>query len=655
MTALRILLVEDSPTQALRLQDTLQRQGYEVDHVASAEEALEVLNRRLPHLLIVDHHLPGLQGADLCRQLRLHVATFSMPILILTADETPGRQREGLDSGADDFLPKSADSGVLLLRVRNLLRHASRDGEPDVLPHPQFRRPVALVVGTPDERFRLLDAHLREEGCIVDHRATAADALETLRHRAYDCAFVAETLPDMAGIDLCRAVQQSPPPGADDAPALILLRPGGPGGLDDPDPLDAVQGLLEAGVDDVFFLDRPLAPLRARLRAILRRRFLQEQNRRLLEDFRRRESLTLRLEAERNAAEARAALADQLQRANTRLADANRRLAEQALVTRTITDNVTSALLMTDAAGSVTFLNPPARALLGMSEADLRDGALVRRLGIPLPPGRTLPKPVREAAAMLERPEGGCVPVVYSVALLTGESGPSGMVLEIVDVTERRQAEERQALLMAELSHRVKNTLATVISIGAQTRRRHAELTSFWPTFEGRLRALSATHNLLADHHWEWVRLSEVVSHEVRPYAGPGGTDVRLSGPAVALRPKAALALALVFHELATNAAKYGAFLRGGYVEIGWGLRRGEGGDRLHITWKEHGGPPIQAPPQNGFGSVLIRQSVAYELGGRAMLDFQADGLLCRLELPLSEEIQPAPAETLPAAPASTA
>ncbi|OYQ34097.1 hypothetical protein CHU95_11535 [Niveispirillum lacus] len=108
----RILLVEDSPTQAWRLRLLLGDEGDQVEQVESAEAALSVLNRWLPHLLIVDHHLPGMQGGALCRLIRLHLATLFIPILMLTVDETPAHQREGLDSGADDFLAKSTDPAV---------------------------------------------------------------------------------------------------------------------------------------------------------------------------------------------------------------------------------------------------------------------------------------------------------------------------------------------------------------------------------------------------------------------------------------------------------------------------------------------------------------------------------------------------------------
>jgi two-component sensor histidine kinase/DNA-binding response OmpR family regulator len=630
MTKQRILLVEDSPTQALRLLFLLEEQGYETEHVESAEEALRVLNRTVPHLLIVDHHLPGLQGADLCRQVRLHVATLSMPILVLTADETPARQREGLDSGADDFLPKSTDPAVLMLRVRNLLRHARRDVDVDVLPQTVFRQPRALLAGFHADDARELEALLLEEGCLVERASDAEAAQRSHEQTPMDGILLAERLPGRGWIDFARHVATH----SQQAPAIILVMRDVSGG-------QLTQEMLEAGVSDIYVQGAPLAPLRARLRAIMRRRFLEEQNRRLLADFREREGRALMLEAERNAAQARAALADQL-------AAANKRLADQALITSTITRNVRTGLILTNAAGAITYINPPAQVLLGPTVTNEDPHCLFARLGIPLENG-VLPGEITDRSATLTASDGRVVPVLFSVtpllesnggADLPGTVATTGAVVQIIDVTERRQAEERQALLMAELSHRVKNTLATVLSIGAQTRRRQTSIDGFWTSFEGRLRALSETHNLLAEHFWEWVELRDVIGHEVTPYAQTP-QDVTLVGPGIELRPRAALALGLVFHELATNAAKYGAFLKTeGRLNVYWQLVERDGKSVIMLEWQETGGPPTVPPSQSGFGSTLIRQSIAYELQGKSALDFQPGGLCCRLEIPMGPDLR---------------
>lgn len=620
MTAPRILIVEDSLSQAVRLQHVLRSAGYEVQHAASAEAALRALNERLPHLMVVDHHLPGLSGVDLCRQVRLNVATIGMPILMLTADETPQRQREGLDSGADDFLPKSADYDLLLRQVRALLRLVRPD-DTGSLPGPVFRQPRILVAGELGSEAAAIEGFLREEGCQAEF---APDAIAPPT-AGLDCLFLVAR-PDgtfdtaIAGdVDGRLAPEQRPG-------MILLLPPGAPVGADRPD----------LSVDYTFVLGQPLAPLRARLRAMLRRRFLEEQNHRMLADFRARESRALRLEAERNAAEARAAMADELHRANSRLAKANQLLAEQALITRTITDNVVSSIVMVNPDGRISFLNPAAEALLGRGMVGTGAAELCRRLGADAGLMDTT-QPIREAVGRLDAPDGRTVPVTFSLVPLISEAGQTGAVVEILDVTERQRAEEKQLLLMGELSHRVKNTLATVLSIGAQTRRGHRTLEEFWPTFEGRVQALSATHNLLSAHHWEAVGLADLVRHEVRPYAGQDQRAVLIAGPDVALDSRQALTLALVIHELSTNAAKYGAFSApSGRIEVTWETAEGAGGmPWLSLRWQEIGGPPVEEPRQPGFGSRLIRQSIAYELKGEARLTFDTAGVHCTMTIPL--------------------
>jgi PAS domain S-box-containing protein len=208
-----------------------------------------------------------------------------------------------------------------------------------------------------------------------------------------------------------------------------------------------------------------------------------------------------------------------------------------------------------------------------------------------------------------------------------------GVFVQGADVTDRVRAEARQKLLLDELNHRVKNTLATVQAIAAQTIRGAGDPKAFLEAFESRLIALSATHDLLTDRNWASASLRDVVAMELRPYAPD---RYRLEGPEVELKPAAALALGLLFHELATNAAKYGALGQaGGGVELGWSVAHTGDGAQLVLDWVERGGPPVAPPTGRGFGSRLIERSLNGALGGRATLDFAAAGLRCRVELPM--------------------
>jgi PAS domain S-box-containing protein len=211
------------------------------------------------------------------------------------------------------------------------------------------------------------------------------------------------------------------------------------------------------------------------------------------------------------------------------------------------------------------------------------------------------------------------------------------VVRVVQDITERKAAEQRQKLLMDELNHRVKNTLATVQSLASQTARGAHTPAAFRERFEGRLIALSKAHDQLTIHHWESADLRELLSGSLAPYAGAGSERVVLRGEDVILRPRAVLTLAMAVHELTTNAAKYGALsVPGGRIEINWQPVRAENGrSMLRISWIEQGGPSVAEPEQRGFGSKLIEGSVAAELGGTARLGFEAQGLRCEIIIPL--------------------
>ena len=213
--------------------------------------------------------------------------------------------------------------------------------------------------------------------------------------------------------------------------------------------------------------------------------------------------------------------------------------------------------------------------------------------------------------------------------IMGADGAAAGVFVEGSDVTDRVTAERQQKLLVDELNHRVKNTLATVQAIADQTLRTNPEPAAFKRAFEARLLALSSTHNLLTATNWSTAALRDVAQLEFRPY---GPERYRLDGPQVALSPAEALALGMLFHELATNAAKHGALSSGeGWVEVSW--RAAE--NVLNISWREHDGPPVVAPTRRGFGSRLIEHSLQGALQGEATVDYAPDGLRCRIRLPL--------------------
>ncbi|WP_334164206.1 sensor histidine kinase [Phenylobacterium sp.] len=213
--------------------------------------------------------------------------------------------------------------------------------------------------------------------------------------------------------------------------------------------------------------------------------------------------------------------------------------------------------------------------------------------------------------------------------VLFGPDGAANRVLGTVqDITEEVRARERQALMMAELNHRVKNNLATVQSMAAQTARHAADLKAFTADFEGRLVALARTHDVLTHNAWVDAELSVLVAREL----GAFRERVRMAGPEVRLTAGQALALGLMLHELATNAAKYGALTTAdGRVDIAWSLAEGE----LLLTWTESGGPPASSPLHAGFGTRLIGSLARSDLQGRTETTWRPEGVRFELKAPL--------------------
>jgi two-component sensor histidine kinase len=198
------------------------------------------------------------------------------------------------------------------------------------------------------------------------------------------------------------------------------------------------------------------------------------------------------------------------------------------------------------------------------------------------------------------------------------------------DLDQQKRTEQHHRLLIDELNHRVKNTLALVQSFAIHTFEPSPER----DTFEGRIMAVARSHDLLSQATWKAIPLRELLKIKLDPYKN--GSSYELQGPAVELRPKAGLALGLAFHELSTNAAKYGALSgRGGIVRVSWALHGSGERRRLSVIWKEERGPRIDARPKKGFGLRLIERSLSLELDGHAAFRFEPDGFVCDFEVPL--------------------
>jgi PAS domain S-box-containing protein len=206
------------------------------------------------------------------------------------------------------------------------------------------------------------------------------------------------------------------------------------------------------------------------------------------------------------------------------------------------------------------------------------------------------------------------------------------------DITERKRAEQRQDMLAAELDHRVKNVLSRVAVAAMYTRQGSRSMDEFVRALDGRIQSMAAAHALLSESRWHGVGLTDLVRHQLAPYANDANAAV--SGPDVMLSAPETQALAMVIHELITNAAKYGALSTpSGSVSLDWDQMPGpDGAARLLITWHETGGPPIPTPSRSGYGTSLIRDLIPHELGGKVELELAPTGVTCRIEVPLRRE-----------------
>jgi PAS domain S-box-containing protein len=237
-----------------------------------------------------------------------------------------------------------------------------------------------------------------------------------------------------------------------------------------------------------------------------------------------------------------------------------------------------------------------------------------------------------EGEFRVSRPDGEVRWCVGTAAATVDQGGRVVRVSGVtVDITERKRAEERQNLLAREVDHRAKNALALAQSIVRLTRADGVK--AYVNAVEGRINALARVHTILSLSSWQGAELSKLIDEELAPYSLGG--QIKLTGPEVQLLPSTAQTLALALHELFTNSAKYGALsTRSGRLLIGWQVEE----DHLSLSWEESGGPLVRTPKSRGFGTRSLLASVESQLGGQAQFDWRAEGLLCRLEVPLTRK-----------------
>ena len=318
------------------------------------------------------------------------------------------------------------------------------------------------------------------------------------------------------------------------------------------------------------------------------------------------------------------------------LAEERREKDEQQF--RQLLDALPAAIYTTDPQGRITYFNDAAIEFAGRRPNIGEEWCVTWRLYTP--EGERLPhdqcpmaislkegRPVRGAEAIAERPDGTRVPFIpFPTPLRDSAGNVCGAVNMLIDITERKQAEETQRLLIGELNHRVKNTLATVQSLAQQTLRRAKSPEHFVASFSGRIQALAKAHSVLSATTWAGADLTALVREQLLLDTVSEDPRIKLAGPSLTLEPKTVLHLSLVLHELATNARKYGALASpDGAVCVSWTLEHDDG-SWLRLRWSEEGAGKILRPATPGFGSLLIERLVKPS-GGEARMNFGQYGI----------------------------
>ena|SRR3989440_5623929 len=317
-------------------------------------------------------------------------------------------------------------------------------------------------------------------------------------------------------------------------------------------------------------------------------------------------------------------------------------LRERAQRFRDLLEALPAAVYTTDAAGRITFYNQAAADLwgvrpeLGTSEwcGSWRlywpDGRPMRHDECPMAIAVRENRPIRGGEAVAERPDGSRIPfIAYPTPLRDASGALVGAVNMLLDVTDRRQSEERLLMLGGEVVHRANNLLAVVQATVRFTQAETVE--ELKEAIHGRIQALGHAHALLAQSRWSGAELQKLIEDELAPYRCGKDPRARISGPELVLDPKAAQSMAMALHELTTNAAKYGALsARAGKVSIDWSCDDG----RFVFRWAETGGPPVQMPSRRGFGTSVIVGMIRDQLEGDVTFEWRKDGLACEINIP---------------------
>ena len=324
-------------------------------------------------------------------------------------------------------------------------------------------------------------------------------------------------------------------------------------------------------------------------------------------------------------------------------AHADRRLHE-------LLDALPAAVYTTDAAGRLTYFNDAAAELwgrrpqLGSSEwcgswkLYWPDGTPMAHADCPMAIALKEKRPVRGLEAMAERPDGTRVSFLPYPTPLYDEAGVlTGAINMLVDISERKAAEHEQALLVRELHHRVKNTLATVQAIMGSTARSARSMDEFKEALNGRIGSLAKTHLLLSEEAQGSLDFAGILRNELDAFDDGSGERIVLSGPPVEIPARLAVALGMAIHELTTNAAKHGALsVYGGRVSATWRVTIEATRRTLDLDWVESGGPPVAPPERSGFGTRLLEMVMPAQVQAKSRIEYAPEGVRVHYQVPMA-------------------
>ena len=615
----RIVLADDNADMRDYVRRLLSSR-YEVEAVADGAAALAAIERHAPDLVLSDIMMPRVDGLELLTRLRSDPRTSTFPIIFLSARAGEEARAEGLQTGADDYLIKPFTARELLARVTAHLQTA------------RVRRQAGKAVEASEARLRARNARLSLLSEALEHLLSSQDPERIVRDlfpkvaaqlgvdtyfnymvtgdgrlTMHSCAGVSDHIAReirhlQFGQAICGTVAQTRKP----IVANDILHS------------DYDKAALVRGFGIQTYACHPLMS-GSRLLGTL--------------SFASR----TRTHFERDELEFMRLISHYVALAMERV-EGQRILRESEARFRHLADNAPVMVWVTEPDGSSSYLSRSWYEFTGQTPETALGSGWLDALH---PDDRAaadktfVAANAKQAAFRVEyrlrRKDGEYRWVLDSALPRLGESGEFlGYIGSVIDFTERKRAEQTQQLLLNELNHRVKNTLASVQAIVQRTLRSTNDPADFAGRLSGRIQSLARVHSLLTNTNWQGADLREVILDQLLQGA-VDETRVTAWGPAIRLGPQMALHLALMLHELGTNSVKYGALSGArGWVTVNWTVKD----NVLQMRWVERGGPTVTAPISRGFGTTLVEQSAKGE-GGRAQMLCEAEGVTWEIALPL--------------------